>query len=182
MDSLVEENIQELLKNLGIFYKLDEEARGNTPKRFEKALLELTRGFFAKPEELFKEFEAPHNDLVVVKKLPFYSLCEHHFLPFFGTVSIAYVPNGKVLGLSKFPRLVQIYSKRVQVQERMTAQIADIIMKNLKPKGVMVESVGRHMCMEMRGIESTGETVTSVVRGIFKTKPTLRMEALEKFK
>ncbi len=120
-------------------------------------------------EHLGKTFTAENNEMVLEKDITFYSMCEHHMLPFFGKVHIAYIPDGRVAGLSKLARTVEVYARRLQLQEQMTAQIADALMEHLKPKGVMVMAEAEHMCMTMRGIKKPGsKTVSVVTRGIFK--------------
>ncbi|OVE76792.1 GTP cyclohydrolase I FolE [bacterium F11] len=152
-----------------------------TPGRVARALMELTRGYDADVDSLINKaiFHENYNEMVVVKDIRFYSLCEHHLLPFFGTVHIAYIPNGKIVGLSKLPRLVEVFSKRLQVQERMTQQIANILKDKLDPMGVGVVIKARHLCMEMRGIESQDSpTVTSAMLGAFRSDPRTRKEFL----
>lgn len=151
----------------------------DTPKRAIKALQEMTAGLKVDPKRhLSKVFNEPGDEMIIVRDLPYWSLCEHHLLPFNGTVTIAYVPKGKVVGLSKLPRMVRDYARRPQVQERLTNQIADAITEVLKPEGVGVLVTGRHTCQEMRGIESPGQMVTSALRGIFKTDAKARAEFL----
>jgi len=152
----------------------------DTPIRFAKAWMHHTSGYGGNPAQILKVFEdgaADYDEMVIVKNIPFYSLCEHHLAPFFGTATVAYIPNGKIVGLSKIPRLVDMFARRLQVQERMTAQIADAMDKHLKPLGVGVIVKARHMCMESRGIQMQGtETLTSAVRGAIKDKPEARSE------
>lgn len=157
-----------------------------TPKRVAKMWDELTAGYEMKPEEILsKTFDVPHGDgentngVVIIKDIGFYSCCEHHMVPFFGKVHIAYVPREKVVGLSKFARLVECFSRRLQVQERLTQQIVDSIQKELNPYGVMVIIEAEHMCMTMRGIKKPGtSTTTSRTLGVFYDKPEARNEAL----
>ena len=119
-------------------------------------------------DHLRKRFHVDNNDMVIEKDIHFYSFCEHHMLPFYGTAAIAYIPNGEVVGLSKIARTVEVFAKRFQLQERLTAQIADVFMEELKPQGVMVLIEAEHMCMTMRGIKKPGtKTVTVVTRGVF---------------
>src|SRR5437016_910694 len=132
------------------------EGLARTPQRVAKALRELTSGYAVNADRLINGalFDVPYNEMVLVRDIDFYSLCEHHLLPFFGKCHIAYIPDGKVIGLSKIPRLVEAFSRRLQVQERLTSQIADIILKKIKPLGVAVVIEARHLCMEMRGAQS----------------------------
>jgi len=152
-----------------------------TPQRVAKAFRELTAGYTIDVDKLINEalFEVTYSEMVLVKDIDFYSLCEHHLLPFFGKCHIAYIPDGKVIGLSKLPRLVEAFSRRLQVQERLTSQIAETILKKVKPLGVAVVMEARHLCMEMRGAQSKGSpTVTSAMVGVFRTDPRTREEFL----
>lgn len=161
-----------------------------TPKRVSKMWNELLAGYDKDPGEILsKTFDVdaggdPNgNGIVIVKDIPLFSQCEHHLVPFFGKVHIAYIPRNKVVGLSKFARLVECYGRRLQVQERLTKQIADAINEYLNPIGVMVVVEAEHMCMTMRGIQKPGtKTVTSRVSGVFFDKPEARAEALELLK
>ena len=142
-----------------------------TPKRVAKMYDEIFSGYQMDPKALLsKSFaEDEHHEMVIVKDIPFYSHCEHHMVPFFGHAHIAYIPNGSVVGLSKLARLVDCYSKRLQIQERLTSQIADMIDSELSPMGVMVVVQAEHLCMSMRGVKKPGSnTITSAVRGVFK--------------
>ena len=142
-----------------------------TPKRVAKMYDEIFSGYQMDPKALLsKSFaEDAHHEMVIVKDIPFYSHCEHHMVPFFGHAHIAYIPNGSVVGLSKLARLVDCYSKRLQIQERLTSQIADMIDSELSPMGVMVVVQAEHLCMSMRGVKKPGSnTITSAVRGVFK--------------
>jgi GTP cyclohydrolase I len=156
------------------------EGLSETPARFLKSLHEQTTGYLQDPAEVFKVFEdgaAGYDSMVLVQDLPFYSLCEHHLAQFFGTATIAYLPQGKVVGLSKLGRVVDIFARRLQVQERLTTQIADCIQEHLQPKGVGVVLKARHMCMEARGYSKQGhQTITSALRGEFLTQPEVRAE------
>lgn len=160
-----------------------------TPGRFVRALQELTSGYAIKdPVEILKTFpvEGGHADpspshdggLVMVKDIPFASLCEHHVLPFTGTVAVAYIPSDRIVGLSKIPRLIRAYTRRLQVQERIGQQVGDAIQDALNPLGVMVVVRGRHTCMAIRGVETPGEMITSYVLGVFRKDPAARSEAL----
>jgi GTP cyclohydrolase I len=145
-----------------------------TPERAAEAWRVFTRGYGASAREVFAEgtFEAEHDGLVVVRGIEFYSVCEHHLVPFFGTCHIAYLPSGRIAGLSKFARLVDMHARRLQVQERMTHDIARDIKTHLKPHGVAVQVEARHLCMAMRGVEQkSADVVTSTLLGAFKTDP-----------
>ena len=153
----------------------------DTPKRVANLYEEIFSGLSTPTEEILKPIEGEsHDEMVLVKDIPFYSVCEHHLLPFIGKAHVAYVPSkGKIVGLSKLARAVEIFAKRPQVQERLTAQLADLIMEKLKPKGAMVIIDAEHLCMSMRGVKKPGSrTVTSAVRGIFRTKESTRVELL----
>ncbi len=146
-----------------------------TPQRVAKSFEEICGGYFQNPKEILNDalFESTNNEMVVVRDIEFYSLCEHHILPFFGRVHVAYIPDKKVVGLSKIPRMVNIFAKRLQIQEQLTEQIADAIMDIVQPKGVGVVIHARHMCMEMRGVKSKySYTSTSALRGIFLEEKT----------
>ena len=146
-----------------------------TPERAAKAMQYLTQGYQADAEEVLKSalFDEDYSEMVIVKDIELYSLCEHHILPFFGKAHIAYIPNGKIVGLSKLPRIVDIFARRLQVQERLTDQIVNIINKVLKPQGVAVVIEASHMCMMMRGVQKQNSvTTTSAFRGAFKNLET----------
>lgn len=151
-----------------------------TPKRAAQAWLEYTSGYDVEPSDVLKCFEdgaEKYDQMVMVKEIPFYSTCEHHLAPFFGTATVAYIPNGRVVGLSKINRLVDIFARRLQVQERMTGQIADALTEHLKPVGVGVVVKARHLCMEARGAKQQGHhTVTSALRGALLNDPSARAE------
>jgi len=155
-----------------------------TPNRVARMYKEIFSGYEKDPEELFKaKFDTDNDNMVIIRDIDYWSHCEHHMVPFFGKVHIAYIPGEKVLGLSKFGRLVEIFSRRLQIQEQMTFQIADAIQKYLKPAGLMVVVEGMHMCMVMRGVKKTNSTtVTSYVKGAFKENAETRNEALKLFK
>ena len=141
-----------------------------TPERVAKAFLELTRGYYLDPAETLRSamFEEEYDQMVVVKDIEFHSLCEHHILPFFGKVHIAYIPNGKIVGLSKIPRVVDIFSHRLQVQEHLTKQICDCIQQALNPLGTIVVIEAQHLCMQMRGVEKQGSITTTIYySGVF---------------
>lgn len=141
----------------------------DTPKRVSKMYDELCAGYTMDPKAILgTTFDEAHQEMVIVKDIPFYSLCEHHMVPFFGKVHIGYIPNGKVVGISKMARLVDCFARRLQIQERLTSQIADTIAEVLAPQGVGVIVEAEHLCMAMRGIKKPGtQTVTSAMRGIF---------------
>jgi GTP cyclohydrolase I len=154
----------------------------DTPKRIEKMYRELTRGYRQNPEEVINSalFDVDYDEMVVVTHINYYSLCEHHMLPFFGAAHVGYIPKGKVVGLSKIPRIVDMYARRLQVQERMTAQIANVLQDQLNPDGVGVVVEGYHMCMSMRGVEKEkAKMITSTLLGSFRNDPSTRSEFLE---
>lgn len=146
-----------------------------TPERVEKSMAFLTKGYDQDPKKILRGalFDVDYDEMVIVKDIEVFSLCEHHMLPFFGKVHVAYIPKGKVIGLSKIPRLVEVFARRLQVQERMTRQIADAIQEAIQPQGVGVVIEARHLCMMMRGIEKQhSSTVTSAMVGCFHQKET----------
>jgi GTP cyclohydrolase I len=153
----------------------------DTPERVAKSMAFLTRGYSMDVNAVIHDalFDVDYDEMVVVKDVEFFSLCEHHLLPFFGKAHIAYLPNGKVIGLSKIPRVVDVFARRLQVQERLTTQIADAIADAVNPQGVAVILEARHLCMMMRGVEKQhSATVTSAMRGVFKTQLQTRNEFL----
>ena len=153
----------------------------HTPERFEKALRFLTSGYHQDPEKLLNGamFSVCYDQMVLVKDIEFYSLCEHHMLPFFGKCHVAYIPEKKVVGLSKIPRLVNMFARRLQIQERLTNQVANAIQQKITPLGVGVVIEARHLCMVMRGVEKeSSHTVTSAMLGSFKENPKTREEFL----
>ena len=171
--------IRELLLLLG--EDPEREGLAKTPDRVERTLKFLTEGYRQNPEELFTRarFSEPYDEMVLVKDIDYFSLCEHHLTPFFGKCHVAYIPNGKILGLSKIPRLVDLFSRRLQVQERLTTQIAESLNKNLQPKGVAVVMEAQHLCTMMRGVQKQNtKMVTSSMLGTFRTDPKTRMEFL----
>jgi len=154
-----------------------------TPSRVAKAYAEILAGYRMNPEELINNalFSVDYDEMVIVKGIEFYSMCEHHMLPFYGVAHVAYIPSGKVIGLSKIPRIVEMYSRRLQVQERMTLQIADFIQEVLKPKGVAVVVEGKHLCMMMRGVKKQEASMTtSHMLGVFREQLPTRMEFLNR--
>ena len=169
----IKTNYQDILHLLGE----DKEREGllKTPERAAKAMKFLTNGYDQDPKQILQSamFEETYNEMVIVKDIELYSLCEHHLLPFFGKAHIAYIPNGYIVGLSKIPRVVDIFSRRLQVQERLTEQILDCINNTLQPKGVAVVIEASHMCMMMRGVQKQNSTTTtSGFRGTFKNTET----------
>jgi GTP cyclohydrolase I len=169
----IKTNYQDILHLLGE----DKEREGllKTPERAAKAMKFLTNGYDQDPKQILQSamFEETYNEMVIVKDIELYSLCEHHLLPFFGKAHIAYIPNGYIVGLSKIPRVVDIFSRRLQVQERLTEQILDCINNTLQPKGVAVVIEASHMCMMMRGVQKQNSTTTtSGFRGAFKNTET----------
>ena len=157
----------------------DREGLMKTPQRVYKAFLHLTQGYNQDPKEILNEalFSSSNDEMVLVRDIEFYSLCEHHLLPIIGRAHVAYIPNGKVVGLSKIPRMVNVFARRLQIQEQMTEQIADALMQTINPKGVAVVIQARHMCMEMRGVEKIcSTTVSSALRGVFKENIKTREE------
>ncbi len=150
-----------------------------TPSRVAKSLQFLTEGYTQDPKEVLNQalFSSSNDEMVVVRDIEFYSMCEHHILPIIGRVHVAYIPDGKVVGLSKIPRIVDIFARRLQIQEQLTEQIADAISDTIKPKGVAVVVHARHMCMEMRGVQKINSTtVSSALRGLFKSDQRTRSE------
>jgi GTP cyclohydrolase I len=175
--------VSELLKGIG--EDPGREGLLETPQRVADSLRYLTEGYSMDARDAIGDavFEQRYDEMVLVKDIAFYSLCEHHLLPFFGAVHVAYVPNGRVVGLSKIPRVVDVYAHRLQLQERLTRQIAEGLEAVLRPDGVAVVIEARHLCMEMRGVEKAGgETVTSCMLGCFREDPRTRAEFLELLK
>jgi len=175
--------IRQLLAELG-----EDPAREGlirTPLRVEKALKFLTSGYAADIDHVLNDalFTVDYSEMVIVKDIDFYSLCEHHLLPFFGKCHVAYIPDQRVIGLSKIPRLVDVFARRLQIQERMTNQIAETIREKINPRGVAVVCEGTHLCMSMRGVEKQNSfAVTSSMLGIFRENARTRMEFLELIK
>jgi len=172
-----EEAVRQILRLIGE----DPQREGllKTPERVYKAFLHLTQGYHQDPKEILGEalFSSTNDEMVLVRDIEFYSLCEHHLLPIIGRVHVGYIPDGKVVGLSKIPRMVNVFARRLQIQEQMTEQIADALMDTIKPKGVAVVVQARHMCMEMRGVEKIcSTTVSSALRGVFKENIKTREE------
>ena len=172
--------IRQLLAELG--EDPSREGLLNTPRRLEQALRFLTSGYQTDVDTVINKalFTVDYSEMVIVKDIDFYSLCEHHLLPFFGKCHVAYIPSKKVIGLSKIPRLVDVFSRRLQVQERLTNEIADTILDKVAPKGVAVVMEGTHLCMSMRGVQKQNSfAVTSAMHGIFRDNARTRMEFLE---
>ena len=174
----IEKGIRLVLEGVGANLKLKDIAA--TPRRVAEMYGEILEGQFKDASsELEVILEQKHDEIILLKNIPLYSLCEHHLLPFIGKAHIAYLPDKRITGLSKIARVVDILSKRLQVQERLTTEVADVIMKKLKPKGVMVVVEAEHLCMSMRGVKKPGTlTITSVVRGVFRSNAKSRQEAL----
>jgi GTP cyclohydrolase IA len=159
----------------------DREGLRRTPERVEKSMQWLTRGYELRVEDVLGDaiFEEEHHNMVLVKDIEMYSLCEHHMLPFFGKVHVAYIPDGRIVGLSKLPRIVEVFARRLQVQERLTEQIAQALQEVLRPQGVGVVIEALHLCMMMRGVEKqNSKTITSAVKGVFREDLRTREEFL----
>ena len=174
-----EELVREMLVRLG--EDPDREGLTRTPARVEKAMRFLVKGYKDDPEALLRKalFTVGYDEMVIVKDIEMFSLCEHHLLPFFGKVHVAYIPNGKVIGLSKIPRLIEAFSRRLQIQERLTTQIAEAIQSAIEPQGVGVVIEARHLCMMMRGVEKQhSSAVTSSMLGSFRSEEETRTEFL----
>ena len=176
--------MQEIIRQLlaGVGEDPSREGLLDTPKRVENALRFLTSGYGADVDAVLNNalFSVDYNEMVIVKDIDFYSLCEHHLLPFFGKCHVAYIPDGRVVGLSKVPRLVDIFARRLQVQERLTNQIAETLLDKVKPLGVAVVVEARHLCMSMRGVEKQNSVaVTSAMLGAFRNDARTRSEFLE---
>lgn len=175
----IEEGVRLILEGIG--EDLNRAGIKDTPARIARMCEEIFRGMLPPDEDLLKCIEGErHDEMVIIKNIPFYSVCEHHLLPFFGNAHIAYIPDGKIVGLSELPRALDYLAKRPQVQERLTSELANLLMQKLKPQGCMVVIEAEHLCMSMRGIKKPGaKTVTSAVRGIFRKSQATRQEALE---
>lgn len=178
----IEEGVRLILDGMG--EDLERPGLKDTPARVAKMYAEIFAGLETPSEDLLKPIEGEsHDEMVLLKDIPFYSMCEHHLLPFIGKAHIAYIPSGSIVGLSELAKALEHLAKRPQVQERLTSQLADMIMKKLKPKGCMVVIDAEHLCMSMRGIKKSGSrTVTSAVRGIFRSKQSTREEMLSLIK
>jgi GTP cyclohydrolase I len=174
-----QELYRELLRRIGEDPERDGLVR--TPERMEKSMAFLTRGYAMDVTQVLHDalFDVDYDEMVIVKDVEFFSQCEHHLLPFFGKAHIAYVPNGKVIGLSKIPRLVDVFARRLQVQERLTKQVSEAIQEAINPQGVAVILEAQHLCMMMRGVEKQhSSTVTSSMLGVFKEQIQTRNEFL----
>jgi len=177
--SKLEDSVKKILTEIG--EDPTREGLQKTPSRVAKSYEFLTEGYRKNIDEILNGaiFQEKYDEMVIVKDIDFYSMCEHHLLPFYGKIHIAYIPKGKIVGLSKIPRIVDVFAKRLQVQERMTQEIADTIEKYLQPRGVAVVAEGYHMCMMMRGVEKQNSiTTTSAMHGIFKEDARTRTEFL----
>lgn len=177
---VLSKNYRQVIEELGE----DPEREGllKTPERVAKAMQFLTRGYDQNPDKLIEQaiFHEEYSEMVIVKDIELYSLCEHHMLPFFGKAHVAYIPNGKIVGLSKIPRVVDAYARRLQVQERLTIEIRDCIQRTLKPKGVAVVIEASHMCMQMRGVQKqNSSTTSSAFTGLFMTNDSTRKEFID---
>jgi len=173
----VEAAVREILTEIG--ENPDRQGLVGTPSRVHRMYTELTAGYHVDPDRLINGaiFDVPYSEMVVVKDIPFYSLCEHHLLPFFGRAAVAYIPRGRVVGLSKIPRIVETYARRLQIQERLTQQIADFLQDRLDPKGVGVVIEATHLCAVMRGVRKPGTVMTtSSVLGLFRSRDNTRAE------
>ncbi|PZT47703.1 GTP cyclohydrolase I FolE [Helicobacter valdiviensis] len=177
MEEKIEQNFKEILEFIG--EDSSREGLAQTPKRLMESFKEIFSGYSVNPSEILGTTfnEGASDEMVVLKDVEFYSMCEHHLLPFYGKVSIGYIPDKKIVGISALVRLVEVFSKRLQIQENMTTQIAKTLMEVLNPKGVMVVVEAQHLCMMMRGVkQQKGTLITSAVRGIFKSDPRTREE------
>jgi len=176
-DQAFEDTITKVLEHIG--EDPSREGLIKTPSRVAKALQFLTEGYHQDPKAILNQalFTSSNDEMVLVRDIEFYSMCEHHMLPIIGRAHVAYIPDGKVVGLSKIPRIVNVFARRLQIQEQMTEQIADAISETIQPKGVAVVLHARHMCMEMRGVEKINSTtVSSALRGLFKRDERTRSE------
>ena len=175
----IAQHIEQILQLLG--EDANREGLIKTPTRVGEAMQFLTQGYQQNAKEILQSalFEEDYRQMVVVKDIPFYSLCEHHLLPFFGKAHVAYIPNGKIIGISKIARLVDMFARRLQVQERLTSQVCEELSRILDAKGVIAHCTGQHLCMKMRGVEKQDSATTSVdYVGVFTDNPSLRAEFL----
>ena len=179
-EAVIEGLVRSLLKEIGEDPGRDGLER--TPERVGRALRFFTEGYAQDPKQVLNNalFDVSYDEMVLVKDIDFYSLCEHHLIPFFGRVHVGYIPNGRVVGLSKLPRIVEVFARRLQVQERLTLQIAETLEEVLHPRGVGVVVEAIHLCMMMRGVEKQNSfAITSSLRGIFQSDPKTRSEFME---
>ncbi len=178
----IEKAIKSILEAIG--EDPNREGLLETPQRIARMYQQIFSGIDHNPKQDIKIFhEENHQEMVIVNDISFYSMCEHHMLPFFGKASIAYIPNKKITGISKLARILDSFSKRLQLQERLTTQVAEFIMQEIEPQGVMVVIKAEHLCMSMRGVQKPGTYITtSAVRGVFDTDPKTRNEALDLFR
>ena len=177
----IKKSFQDILENLDKEKKyINEEVFENTPQRIENFYKEFFSGMYVNPYEFLQNtFDVPNNDLIIERNINFYSMCEHHFLPFFGKISVAYVPNGKIVGFGDIVKVIEAYAKRPQLQERMTDEIAETIYKALNCKGVYILIEAEHTCMTMRGVKKPGaKIITTGTKGIFAEDTMKRMEVL----
>jgi GTP cyclohydrolase I len=174
----IEKAVREIL--LAVGEDIEREGLKKTPERVARMYSELLGGMHEKPEKHLRSvFTENYEEIVLLREIPFYSICEHHLMPFIGQANVAYLPSGRILGISKLARIVDCFARRLQAQERLTYQIADFIMNNLKPQGVAVVLEASHSCMTIRGIKKPGSAmVTSALRGIFKRDPKSRSEIM----
>ena len=178
--SKFEDSVKTILSEVG--EDMSREGLLKTPSRVAKSFEFLTDGYRKNIDEILNDaiFDEKYDEMVIVKDIDFYSMCEHHLLPFYGKIHIAYIPNGKIVGLSKIPRIVEMYARRLQVQERMTQEVADTLEKYLQPRGVAIVAEGYHMCMMMRGVEKQNSSATSsAMHGLFKEDARTRTEFLD---
>ena len=176
-DGTVEAAVRQILAEIG--EDPDRPGLAGTPDRVHRMYAELTAGYATDPDALVNDaiFEVDYSEMVVVRDIAFHSLCEHHLLPFTGSASIAYIPDGRVIGLSKIPRMVEMYARRLQIQERLTQEIADFLMQRLEPRGVGVVIEATHLCVVLRGVKKPGTVMTtSAVLGLFRTSEKTRAE------
>lgn len=177
----IKKSFQDILENLDKEKKyINEEVFENTPQRIEDFYKEFFSGVYVNPYEFLQNtFDVPNNDLIIERNINFYSMCEHHFLPFFGKISVAYIPNGKIVGFGDIVKVIEAYAKRPQLQERMTDEIAETIYKALNCKGVYILIEAEHTCMTMRGVKKPGaKIITTGTKGIFAEDTMKRMEVL----
>jgi len=179
----IEDSVRELLKSLSM--DLSTDGLKETPRRVERMWRDITSGYRIQPDKLVEGaiFKVDYDEMVLMKDIEFYSMCEHHLLPFFGKVHIAYIPDGRIIGLSKLPRIVDTFSRRLQVQEKLTIEIANFLNKILSPKGTACVVDGFHLCVAMRGVEKKeARVITSSMLGIFRTDSKTRSEFLNLIK